>query len=211
MKAIANLITIVALVASANPAALALESHERSGWYAGLGFGPARAALQARDGDSWIWDTGSSPQIRGGKLLGQHFGLGLEAQTWFTEFGTAGDDLPLQLKIRMTGHLWALAGTWYPGSPESAWGGFFVRAGAGPAIANYAAAIPNPQDPEGGEEIQVRIDEWGWGLVAAVGYELRVTRQFVAGLQVSSNHLWIDREILRVWYGGPVLHFLWYF
>ena len=86
-----------------------------------------------------------------------------------------------------------------------------MRAGAGPAIANYALAIPDPSDPTGAREIQARFDEWGWGALLAVGYEVRVSRHFAAGLQVSSNNLWIDEDVRRVWYGGPVLQLLWYF
>jgi len=119
--------------------------------------------------------------------------------------------VPIQIKFRVTGNLWALAGTWYAGPPEAFWGGFFVRAGAGPAIANYALAIPDPSDPTGAREIQARFDEWGWGALLAVGYEVRVSRHFAAGLQVSSNYLWIDEDVRRVWYGGPVLQLLWYF
>jgi hypothetical protein len=192
--------------------ARALEAHDRAGWYLGLGFGPARGAVfVAGEPGGELWETGSSPQIRLGKMLGRRFALGLEAQTWFVEGGTAGEDLPIQLKLRLTGHLWALAGTWFPGRPDSFWGGFYARAGAGPAIANYAVAIPDPDDPESGQELQERVDEWGWGLVVALGYELRVTRHFAAGLQVSSNYLWIHEEVDRMWYGGPVLQLNWYF
>jgi hypothetical protein len=195
------------------PAARALEPHERQDWYLGLGFGPVRGAIEADDEGTevWLWDWGASPQIRFGKNLGRRFALGMEVQTWFTEAGTAGDDLPIQLKLRFTGNLWALAGTWYPGPVDGFWGGFFVRAGAGPAIANYALAIPDPADSTGGREIQARIDRWGWGAVVAIGYEIQVSKHFAAGVQASSNFLWIDADIRRMWYGGPVLQLLWYF
>jgi len=206
------LLVIVPVLAALIPPAQAAELHDRAGWYLGLGFGPARGAIwDSEQSDAVLWDTGSSPQVRLGKGLGQHFALGVEVQTWFVEGGTLGDDVPLQIKLRFTGNLWAVAGSWYPGSPDSFWGGFYLRAGAGPAIANYAAAVPDLEEPETGQERQARFDEWGWGLVGTVGYELRVTRHFAAGLQVSSNYLWIDEDIDRMWYGGPVLQLNWYF
>ena len=212
MKHHVNLLAGLALAATALAAvpAHALQPHERSDWYFGLGFGPARGVAWTND-EGWFWDTGASPQIRAGRMLGRRFSVGIDAQTWFNEIGTAGDDVPLQLKLRLTGHLWALAFSWYPGEADGPWGGFFTRAGAGPAIANFALAIPDPEDPLGARELQARIDEWGWGMLLAVGYEARISQHFAAGLQLSSNHLWIDETISRVWFGGPVLQFLWYF
>lgn len=210
-KRVTVIILLVLTQVCGPSAARALQPHERSGWYGGLGFGPARGAVHVAEEEGVWWDTGSTPQIRLGKMLSSRFGLGLDVQTWFNEFGSAGEDLPLQLKIRITGNIWALAGSWFPGAPDSFWGGFFARAGVGPAIANYAAAIPDPSDPTGGREIQVRIDEWGWGVMIALGYEFRISRHFAAGLQISSNYLWINEEIERVWFGGPVLQLLWYF
>ncbi len=214
IRAAASPILALVIVAALAPPSRAVAQAERGAWYAGVGFGPARGALHGRlfqETREWWWSTGSTPQIRFGRVLGRHFALGLEAQTWFSEFGTAGNDLPLQLKLRFTGHLWALAGSWYPGPPDTFWGRFFVRVGAGPAVANGAAAIPDPSDPQGAREIQARIDEWGWGVVVVLGHEVRVARNFAAGLQISSNHLVIRDDVETVWYGGPSLHLLWYF
>ncbi len=211
MKKIAFALLATFLAGVGTPATTcALESHERAGWYFGLGFGPARSVVTDSENHK-IWLTGTSPQIRFGKLLGDAFALGLDAQTWFGEYGTVGDDLTVQLKVRVTGHLWALAGTWYPGDPQSAWGGLFVRAGTGPAIANVAAAIPDPTEPESGQELQSRVDNWGWGVLAAVGYAARVTRHFAAGVQISGNHLWIDENVERFAFVAPTLHLIWYF
>lgn len=202
-------VAVAAVLAATDASAEA--SHHRTGWYAGLGFGPARGSVWLTGLDDPIIErTGSSPQIRAGRMLDRRFGLGIEAQTWFVEGGTIGDDVILQLKARFTGHLWALAGTWYPGD-TGFWRGFFVRAGAGPAIANYAIAIPDPEDPESGQELQTRIDEWGWGLVAAVGWEVPVSPHFAAGVQFSSNHLWIGDNLDRLWFGAPVVHLGWNF
>lgn len=196
----------------------AAELRRDAGWTGGLGFGPSRGALYPSGADADIWATGSSPQIRVGKMLGDSFSLGLEFQTWFIEVGTAGDwytqvdgeDLPIQLKLRLTGHVWGIAGTWYPAS-QGFWSGVFARVGTGPAIANFALAIADPADPTGAREIQARIDEWGWGAIFVLGYEVPVSRSLAAGVQFNNNYLWIDEDIDWIWFGGPSLHLTWYF
>jgi hypothetical protein len=75
-----------------------------------------------------------------------------------------------------------------------------------------ALAIPDPGDPDGGQEIQGRVDEWGWGLFGTIGYEFPVSRSFGAGAQVSLNHLSIEDDFYdSVWYGGLEMHLAWYF
>ena len=204
----------IALFAATSGATLdsAQAGLNRSGWYAGLGFGPSRAVIEPQGEESEIWVTGAAPQYRFGRFLDKWVALGVESRGWFAEVGTAGDELPLQIKGRFGAHIWPLVVTLIPAPAQGSWSGLHLSAGVGPAIANFALAIPDPSDPEGAREIQVRIDEWGWGLFGTAGYEFPVSRSFAAGFQLAINHAAIEEKYLRrVWYGGLEMRFAWYF
>jgi len=69
-------------------------------------------------------------------------------------------------------------------------------------------------DPELGlvQEHGNRDDEWGWGLLAGVGYERQVSSNMAAGLAFNYNYLvinevWYD----TAWFGAAALNLSWYF
>ena len=98
--------------------------------------------------------------------------LTFDYQGWMLE---DGDLTVFPARFRQGLQIWGLGLTWYPGDPETAWGGMYFRLSGGPALANFAiTTIPgeDPTDSHGDEE---RLDEWGWGIGSSVGYEFFVT------------------------------------
>jgi len=169
--------------------AMAGHPHQRDGWLLGMSYGYGRGRIKAFDsGDQYDFHDGTTPQIRFGHMLGDHLALHVEYGGWMLEDGI----LPDKMRISMQDVV--LAATWFPGSPQSAWGGFYLRAGAGLGWAS-AALIEINEDLE--QEFSQRKDETGLGLQFAFGYEWRIAHNTAAGLGLSLQHLDIGGEIFQ--------------
>ncbi len=118
------------------------------------------------------------------------------------------------MKLRRSLQNWLLAATWYPGDETSPWGGFYLKAGAGYALGGTAVVLLE-EDPDTGEieqEYGERFDESGLGLVLGLGYELRVTSTFAAGLAVTANSQDIGEDFIdEASFGSAALVANWYF
>jgi hypothetical protein len=182
---LAAAVLVVAALLSLLPLApaRAAHPHERDGWLIGMSYGYGRGrfteAVSESSGD-YEFRGGATPQIRFGHMVGKHVALHLEYGAWMFEDGV----IPLKARVSMQDLV--LAATWYPGNPETAWGGFFVRAGAGLGWASVALIELN-------EELEQthgdRLDESGLGVQFSLGYEWRFTREVALGLGVGVQHL----------------------
>ncbi len=208
-----GLVLLFALL-PADPAA-ALKPHVREGWMVGLSFGYTRGHIDWA-GDSqghaewpadWNVDGqnsyrgGALPQMRLARMVSESFALGLEYHGWMLERGAVPD------KWRSSLQSVTAAATWYPGSPESALSGLYLRGGAGYGWAGltYVMIDEEPQDHVPlDQEHGDRIDESGLALQFQPGYEFRLSRSFATGLGVGIDHISINRDVYNSSFYFPV-------
>ena len=200
-RLILSAVAATACLAAAAPA-LALSPHARDGWVLGLSYGGARGEATAPDGASGGTEDGVSPQIRFGHMFGRKFSVGASYAGWMYETGAR----PLKYRYAMQNIL--LAASWYPGDPQSAWGGFVVRGGAGWGWANFTEVELSDTEEQGHGD---RTTEWGFGWELNVGYEWRLVKNMSAGLGIGVNHLDIGGDLTDTATFYPVtLNMGWY-
>jgi hypothetical protein len=188
--------------------AQALEAPGRDrGWALGLGFGMGRAYVDYLGGDiSDKLREGANTEWRVGKMLGRNLLLSFDYQGWLLE---DGDLNQLSARVRQGLQIWGPSLAWYPGNPETAWGGLVIRGAAGAALANLAITV---LDEDLIEFEEARLDEWGWGTSLSVGYEFFITETFAAGPMFNVGHLQIDEELMdRATWVTMSIHGTWYF
>jgi hypothetical protein len=181
----------------------ALRYHPRPAWMAGVGLGIGRGTFIDPAGAESGYRSGVSPQIRIGRMLGQRAMIGFNYDGWLIEYG----EVPT--KHRRSLQNAALALTLFPGNPEGPWGGLYLRAGAGVGLTGTAEV----EIVEGGkQERGERVDEWGVGAVAELGYEFWITDNFAAGLVSAFNYFDIGETIVdTAWFGSAGLTLNLYF
>lgn len=176
-------------------------AHDREGWQLGFSYGYSSGRITLANAAEGTGEGGATPQIRLGHSIGSHFALGVEYNGWMLEGGDAAE------KIRSSLQQVMVAGTWYPGQPERAGGGFYVRAGVGLGWGSVALVEIVDQVQEHGD----RVDETGLGLLAGIGYEFRITSNVAAGMGVGFNYLSIDGDVYESGWFTPVTATLaWY-
>ncbi|TPW11335.1 MAG: hypothetical protein FD129_1685, partial [bacterium] len=115
-------------------AARPVERHE---WVAGVAYGVGPADI---DFNSTEFDTdseqGASPQFRLGKMIGDHFMIGIEDRQWLNAGGVN------EYQLRGNIQNFNLVLTTYPGSTGNWTSGFLVHAGVGYAHARVSALAP---------------------------------------------------------------------
>lgn len=199
-----------ALLALGASPALAMREHVRNGWMFGIGIGYGEAKISTGsllgnvDTD---WQEGSCPQIRIGKMIGRHFMASVDQRGWLDEQGF-GDS-----KIRVGIQNVTAAVTVFPGDPEKVSGGIYLRGGIGFSnsrltVFEHTFIGAGPDSLDNGEH----RDEGGMGYLLAAGYELRVSPNLAAGLDVSANYQAVHGDIFdETWYFPAVLSLNWYF
>lgn len=175
--------------------------HERTGLVLGFGLGGGSAA--------WDWAVpafGSANEgsgcanVRIGGAIRDDVVLGLEATAWAKDYhlSVAGQDAGT---ARVTFSTTTFTGTWYPKG-----GGYFLRGGVGFAAAKLEVIFPS------GPFDSAQHTDAGVGLVAASGYEWRLTDKLAVGPQVELVFLGIHGgelvDNVLVVDGG--LEFTWY-
>jgi len=187
--------------------ARALRTHERPAWNIGLGMGYGRGTLETPGGSRDRYQNGAAPQIHIGHQLGQHFMLGVQYEGWMVEFGGVRDTLGV--KFRRSLQNFALAGTWFPGNPQSAWGGVYLRGTTGIGWASTAVSEVHKDQPQHNAP---RLDEWGMGISASLGYEFRIAKDFATGLSVNFAGFDIGEQIVdRGGFSALLMHLNIYF
>ena len=188
---LARAIIVVAVLLGAmatDAAALDATGRDGQGWVLGIGFGMGRAEVTYLGGVvEREFREGVSSEIRLGKMLSNKLALTFDYQGWVIENGN------LDLRLRQGLQSFGLGLTWYPGNPQNAWGGMYIRVGGGRALANVAATFLNPDDLT--EVEQKRIDEWGYVASGTVGYEFFVTDTFAVGPNLNAAYLWINGDL----------------
>jgi hypothetical protein len=147
-----GLVTTAFLLAA--PHAWAGHPQERHGFWIGFGggYGSADASADCEDcgGDR---EGSYTAFVKLGGTLNEHVLLGVETNGWFKE----QDNVTLTLGS-VTGTV-----TVYP----QASGGFFLKGGVGASYVDTSAQVGSTD---------VSVSKTGWGVLAGIGYDLRVGR-----------------------------------
>jgi len=201
--------TLIAALACISPQAYALKYHARSPWMGNVGIGIGRGDFNDIDETERDYRDGAVPQMRFGRMLGRHLMLGVIYQGWVLEFDRFGDAVLVDAKIRRSLQDLTLSLAWFPGKPESAWGGLFIRAGAGIGWAGTAIV---PVIEGGKQEHGERIDDNGVGYLAEAGYDFWISNNATVGLSFSYNYFDIKGDIVETaWFTGANLTLSLYF
>ena len=210
------LLLATALLISFSTSALSGPPNERTGWMAGVGFLLGNGDIESSRGFDNGWVSGVTPQFRFGYMVAEErLMLSFENKQWTREKGNLPTaELPPDvdfIKYQIGSQIYSLALTAFPGNPESLWGGFYLNAGAGPAVARLDSALVDTlysgEDPE---EV-VRYD-WGWGYYLGGGYEYRFVKNVAAGLSVNYVYSSIKGEYIdrtKIW--TLAFNLMWYF
>lgn len=180
----AALLGVLLLGAMATPAGAGVLSGHRPHWAVGAGWNFGRGKFEGPQGGEQSYQEGSAAQIRAGRMLGNHLQVGVDYQGWAIEGGEAVVDSSTT-KLRRSLQNLSASLTVYPGKPETAFGGWYMRVGAGLGWAGTGA-----KEVTIGEETTegVRKDEWGWAFLVETGYELWVVDHFSISPGVALNY-----------------------
>jgi len=199
-----------AALQAAAPAAWAMNPHPRDGWFGGVSIGFSQGSITLGNDVHGKTPEGISPQWRIGRMLGHRFGLSLNYEGWLVEGNPRGiDEGIIEERLRSSLQGWQLALTYFPGNPETAAGGMYLRGGVGYALAGFAQYT---LDENLEQDQKSRLDESGVSFNLAAGYEIRATRHFATGLSLGVNYLSIGKDLYdKAWFFPISLNFVWYF
>jgi len=213
LLAIATALTLcVALPSSC----LALQKHERDGWVAGIAYGYGVSKIKSGPTLNQLesgWTQGATPRLGIGHMIGQHVLIGYEQCQWMEEQGFG------ETAVRGSLQTFGLELNWFPGNPNTAAGGIYLRGGAGFANARFAFSLI-PTDTTGGSggssgsEVhkEEHVDEGGTSYMLGVGYEFRVAKPFAIGADLTANYQTIHKELFDTnWFIPITVELNWYF
>lgn len=170
----------------------ALPHQERPDWMVGVGMGYGRGTFETPASRRESYQNGAVPTLHFGRMLGQHFMVGVSYEGWMLELGGVVAD-SVAVKFRRSLQSFGVAVTVFPGSPKNATGGIYLRAAAGTGWAGTAALVVHAGEAQHNSP---RIDEWGLGTSASAGYEFWIGRNFTAGLGAGFDYFDIDERIV---------------
>ncbi len=150
------------IVLFAAPLAWAGHPQERQGFWIGLGIGYGSANVGCDDCDDGDREGAFAGSFKLGGTLNERILLGVESNSWLKE----QDDVTLTLG--------SLTGTvsFYPQAPS----GFFLKGGVGFSYVDWGFS-------EG--SLSISANKTGWGVLAGLGYDLRVGRKISITPQVN--------------------------
>jgi hypothetical protein len=179
-------------------AALALRKQPRPNYMVGIGWGMGRGIFNDADGARQEYTEGGIALIRVGRMVGSKAMVALNYSGWIIEFSDttwdwvsdsephsyASESDSVVLKNRRSQQQVALSLYWFPGNPQGASGGIYLRAGAGMGWTGTNELLIESDNPQGHGS---RIDEWGWGVSAEGGYEFWIAAHATFGLGIFYN------------------------
>jgi hypothetical protein len=162
-------------VATANP-----HPHQRTGFFIGLGLGWGNAGADLVGSTSTDREDSGSGNFRLGWAVTPSVTLGLENSSWVKTYAVAGASPATDLTLTTTASTFAV--TVFPQNM-----GLYMRGGIGVASASVEI------EPDGGPTLS--DTEYGLGVLAAAGYEWRLTQKFALGPQLQWVFMNIDDEV----------------
>jgi len=196
--------------------AFALYKHERDGWVAGIAYGYGVSKIKSGPTLNRLesgWTQGATPRLGIGHMVGQHLLIGYEQCQWMEEQGFG------ESAIRGSLQTFGLELNWFPGNPNSAAGGIYLRGGAGLANARFALSPHAIQEGGGssgssGDSVhtEAHVDEGGTSYMLGVGYEFRIAKPFAIGADLTANYQTIHKELFDTnWFIPITVELNWYF
>ena len=190
----------------------AIRYQPRPNWTVGVGFGVGQGEFEnvpgtffyEIDGATSHYSRGVTPEIHFGRMLSEHFQVGLSYEAWLTEFGDVNAGLPD--KWRRTMQNLSLAFAVFPGNQRGASGGIFLRAGAGLGwVGTGIKEVLEGEDQGEGE----RKDDWGWAAFGEGGYEFWAHENASVGLSATINYMDVsgDYFVTNAWFTSIVMNF----
>lgn len=216
-------ITLILFCAMAPDDALALRKQPRPHWMVGVSYGMGRGIFKDAGGDRQEYTEGGIALIRVGRMVGSKAMVALNYSGWIIEFSDttwdwvsdsgahfyASDSDSVVLKNRRSQQQLALSLYWFPGNPQGASGGVYLRAGAGMGWAGTNELLIESDNPQGHGS---RIDEWGWGVSAEGGYEFWVAGNASLGAAAFYSYMSIQDTIVdNGWCAGASMNLNIYF
>ncbi|HEX5132195.1 MAG TPA: outer membrane beta-barrel protein [Candidatus Krumholzibacteria bacterium] len=189
----------VALAALAVPRPVHAEPHVRNAWFLGVGYGGGWADVQ-------IGDLTTDPEwsgllnARAGYALRQDLLLGGEYTRWAKDYAYVKLEGDVPVTLTLSGITAAV--TYFPGNA-----GFMLRGGVGVSVASVDVRPPDTIDfPVSGKS-----SENGIAMLAAMGYEARVSEKFALGLEFDVAYLGIGGDVIdHAYLYGLNLQLNWY-
>jgi hypothetical protein len=192
----------------------AIRYQPRPNWTVGVGFGVGQGEFEnvpgtffyETDGKTSHYRNGVSPVIHIGRMLGEHFQIGVSYEAWLTEFGSLTSNPSEPDKWRRTMQNLSVAFAVFPGNQRGASGGVFLRVGAGLGwVGTGAKDVLEDEAQDEGE----REDDWGWAMFGEGGYEFWVHSHATAGLSATFNYLDVsgDHFVTKAWFASIVMNF----
>ena len=189
---------------------------------AGIGWGFGQGVFNDSEGGRQEYEDGGIALIRVGRMIGSKAMLAFDYSGWMLEFdkerlesGDGGamfaseEEDSVIIKNRRSQQQLALSLYWFPGKPNGASGGVFLRAGGGVGWTGTNQVPMVPGEPQGHGD---RIDEWGWGVSAEAGYEFWVHSNATLGAGVFYDYMSIKETIVDGgWFAGASMNFNIYF
>ncbi len=182
--ALAAVVAIGTLLATAQAAFAQLHPNDRQGWLVGFAVGGGSLALTA-DGHSSDRQGGTAVFLRGGYAFNEDLSLELNGAGWTKE----------EDNTTVTFSTGTVALNYYPGHS-----GLILRAGVGGGSGEVKQTLGN---------LTATGTENGIGLLAGAAYEFRVLRTFALGPQVEYNFASFDK--FEANWVNVGLGFTWYF
>jgi hypothetical protein len=183
--------------------AQAIRFQQRPDWMVSVGWGLGRGSFTDRSGVTSAYRKGAVPVMRVGRMIGSRLMLGVNYGAWVIEYG----DVPLKHRRSMQNLDVALAV--FPGNPEGASGGIYLRFGGGLGWSAQAEVEILPDEPQGHGH---RTDEFGIGFFGEAGYEFWITHHFTAGLGLTYNYFQIEEtNVQSSWFSAAIVNFNLYF
>ncbi|MBU1701097.1 MAG: outer membrane beta-barrel protein [Candidatus Eisenbacteria bacterium] len=151
--------------------------HERTGFSIGFNLGAGNSEMELSLGGLDLTgdrETGGAGNFRLGYAIEQNFLIGLEVSVWTKTYDVEGSLADLTVSYGIAGP----SVTWFPGNS-----GFFLRAAVGSGQVDLELSESN---------LTTTAQESGFGGLAALGYEWRLTQKFALGAQLDLGYIKIS-------------------
>jgi hypothetical protein len=192
MRHVVSAVLVIALISTVCMVApvSAGQPHDRNGFFIGFGLGAGTAGWEGTTERA----GGGIGNFRIGYAPAPNVTVGLENSSWMKKESVGTIDLTLMYTVTTFGV------TYFPSN-----NGLFLKGGVGFATANFETAISLPTGIAKGE-----LDDTGFGLLGAAGYEWRLTEKFALGPEVELAYLNVGGAFQTANYVSASVMLNWY-
>ena len=193
MRHVVTAVLVIALISTVCMVipASAGQPHDRNGFFMGFGLGAGTAGWEGTTDRA----GGGIGNFRLGYAPAPNVTVGLENSSWMKKESVGTIDLTLMYTVTTFGV------TYFPNN-----NGLYLKGGVGFASANFETIVSLPGIGSGKGE----LDDTGFGLLGAAGYEWRLTEKFALGPEVEFAYLDVGGVFQNANYVSASLMLNWY-